>query len=203
MHPDDMTPNRHDTLERICSQADIKKAFGPCPLCLVVEIKSTKQYCDHIGHHLEQLALFALPRTDIDGTEGKNKSDVEKDEGVFRAAQDKASSPTIGIDASGVENLPGHSREEDIPQAPRDQSSSIDISMNASVLGSLPERTTEEKVRDFEDFRRLPIVTGYRETMSQSDQAKWRWSCVSHSPSHGASYYYRLTANSLGQLQIQ
>ncbi|KAH8758434.1 hypothetical protein F5883DRAFT_502279, partial [Diaporthe sp. PMI_573] len=46
------------------SRIDAGKANGDCPLCWNFEVKSIRQYASHVGHHLEQLALFALPNLD-------------------------------------------------------------------------------------------------------------------------------------------
>lgn len=165
-HPDDLTSHQQDTLEKMCSHEDPKKALGLCPLCLIVEISSAKQYRDHIGHHLKQLALFALPQTAIDDNESTSRINFKE--------------------------------VEDVPQAPQDQSSSTNISINDSSLGDLPELSIEEKGRDLEAFRRLPILTGQR----QSGRDKWRWDCVSHSSSHGVFISLLLSTNRPGSSQI-
>lgn len=43
------------------SRDDLTKANGKCPLCREYDIVSSHQYRSHVGHHLEQLALFVLP----------------------------------------------------------------------------------------------------------------------------------------------
>lgn len=43
------------------SRDDLTRANGNCPLCWDDEIMSSHQYQSHVGHHLEQLALFVLP----------------------------------------------------------------------------------------------------------------------------------------------
>lgn len=50
-----------ESIMSISSRADADRAIGYCPLCRVFEIKSHQQYLSHVGHHLEQLALFVLP----------------------------------------------------------------------------------------------------------------------------------------------
>lgn len=42
-----------------------------CPLCKE-SLKSSKQYKRHVARHLEELALFALPRTEMDDAEDDN-----------------------------------------------------------------------------------------------------------------------------------
>lgn len=50
-----------ESIMSISSRADADRAIGHCPLCRVFEIQSHQQYLSHVGHHLEQLALFVLP----------------------------------------------------------------------------------------------------------------------------------------------
>lgn len=46
------------------SRDDLTKANGKCPLCWEHDIASSHQYQSHVGHHLEQLALFVLPHAE-------------------------------------------------------------------------------------------------------------------------------------------
>ncbi|KAI0869690.1 hypothetical protein GGS24DRAFT_511705 [Hypoxylon argillaceum] len=70
-----------DTFETMCSQEDPKKASGPCPFCSEVGIRSSTQYSKHVGHHLEQLALFALPViSNGDDESGDQKPDVGEED---------------------------------------------------------------------------------------------------------------------------
>ncbi|KAJ6022017.1 zinc finger protein [Penicillium herquei] len=50
-----------------------------CPLCLS-SVSSGKQLERHIGRHLEELALFALPRSEEDDNEPPNSSDENSDD---------------------------------------------------------------------------------------------------------------------------
>ncbi|KAK1777271.1 hypothetical protein QBC45DRAFT_417134 [Copromyces sp. CBS 386.78] len=50
-----------------CSIPDPSRACGPCPVCAKVNITSEKHYLSHVGTHLEQLALFILPRLEYEG----------------------------------------------------------------------------------------------------------------------------------------
>ncbi|KAI0478146.1 hypothetical protein F4859DRAFT_521001 [Xylaria cf. heliscus] len=79
-HPNDPTLQQQQaTFEQICSQVDLSKAIGPCPLCAEVHISSAAQYYSHIGHHLEQLALFALPQIGNENDEeGSQKDSTEQ-----------------------------------------------------------------------------------------------------------------------------
>ncbi|KAI0404130.1 hypothetical protein F4802DRAFT_569018 [Xylaria palmicola] len=76
MHPDSLTLHRPGTFEHMCSQPDLSKSVGPCPLCVEKPIGFATQYISHVGHHLEQLALFALPHItgDSDEAEGQRRA---------------------------------------------------------------------------------------------------------------------------------
>lgn len=63
------------------SRPDPQHSHGICPLCNDVEIKSNHQYRSHIGHHLEQLALFVLPAHEYDSAD-------DEDENSNRSAHD-------------------------------------------------------------------------------------------------------------------
>lgn len=59
----------------LSSRTDVSRAEGPCPLCHEVEIKSKHQYQSHVGHHLEQLALFVLPTQEDNDDEHESSDD--------------------------------------------------------------------------------------------------------------------------------
>ena len=76
-----------------------------CPFCRD-SLSSSKQYERHVGRHLEELALFALPRTEIDDAE-----DDDEDKDVFDSedplAADSASNESSvegeeGLDSSSL-----------------------------------------------------------------------------------------------------
>ncbi|KAI0411391.1 hypothetical protein F5X98DRAFT_383823 [Xylaria grammica] len=75
-HSNELTLSQQDTFEKICGDADISKAYGPCPMCIEVHITTVKLYCEHIGHHLEQLSLFALPPTGKDDDESESQEET-------------------------------------------------------------------------------------------------------------------------------
>jgi len=76
-------------LSELSSITNRAKAKGQCPLCCDFEVSSERQYEKHIGQHLEQLALFALPHIVDDGngdeedeqsSTGDEKSDDDNDD---------------------------------------------------------------------------------------------------------------------------
>lgn len=50
-----------------------------CPVCLHTVVGS-KQYIKHVGRHLEQLALFALPSIEAEDDSDEDEVDVESDQ---------------------------------------------------------------------------------------------------------------------------
>lgn len=74
-HSTEITGETADSMISLSSKADLKRAEEKCPLCHEVDIKSSRQYQSHVGHHLEQLALFVLPLQECD-----EDNDVSDDE---------------------------------------------------------------------------------------------------------------------------
>lgn len=70
----------------LSSKAEFKRAAEICPLCHEVDIKSSRQYQSHVGHHLEQLALFVLPPQGDD--EDNDVSDDETEDEADDSSQD-------------------------------------------------------------------------------------------------------------------
>lgn len=79
------------------SQTNMELIEGACPLCWEYEIKSSRQYQDHVGNHLEQLALFILPGVEEaaegvdEGEDSEFESDHQGSEGQtsFKTYQDE------------------------------------------------------------------------------------------------------------------
>ncbi|KAL8877743.1 MAG: hypothetical protein Q9198_004297 [Flavoplaca austrocitrina] len=70
--PDKIYPSRHDWLDHVRNTHDIKSFL--CPLCKAV-METVEQYERHVARHMEELALFVLPRSDFDEEEEKGDSD--------------------------------------------------------------------------------------------------------------------------------
>lgn len=65
---------------------DVQQSEGMCPLCQNFGTKSDSRahsYETHVGHHLEQLALFVLPHHD----ENDEAGDLQLDIGFGRASE--------------------------------------------------------------------------------------------------------------------
>ncbi|OAA36708.1 transcription factor Cys6 [Beauveria brongniartii RCEF 3172] len=65
------------SLESPSGRADVGKIREKCPLCASFWCESVQKYEQHIGRHLEDLALFVLPSTGDD--KGSDESEIEED----------------------------------------------------------------------------------------------------------------------------
>ncbi|KAK2604306.1 hypothetical protein N8I77_007249 [Diaporthe amygdali] len=91
-----------DAIVNLSSTADISRAKGPCPLC-GFEISSSHQYQSHLGHHLEQLALFVLP---TQGGEEEEDDDDDDDQDDNELGDDESvSSQDINFETEDTEQL--------------------------------------------------------------------------------------------------
>lgn len=80
VHAEDLDTQRASEILIRSTDIDMAKVRKECPLCCNFEIKSVRQYAKHIGHHLEQLALFTLPNTNEYEEEGYEDEDSEINE---------------------------------------------------------------------------------------------------------------------------
>lgn len=132
------------------SRVDHGKAEGICPLCQDFTIKTVRQYRSHVGHHLEQLALFALPNTlEYDGIDhkreemkGKEKEEREKDhvEGENESTRSKEALTTSINDPS----RPVKWHNEDI-------SSDSDSPVEADIDEERPQQLLKNTVENYNE----------------------------------------------------
>ncbi|KAI1417942.1 hypothetical protein F5Y13DRAFT_199073 [Hypoxylon sp. FL1857] len=68
--------------------------IGNCPLCQEL-VPSAKEYRRHVGRHLEDIALFVLPRTldDDSGEESSEEQPLGSDDGSFATASSASHKP--------------------------------------------------------------------------------------------------------------
>ncbi len=120
-----------------------------CPLCKDT-LKSSKQYERHVARHLEELALFALPRTETDDEE-----DNDGNEDVFNA---RNSTDESGIDLdSGSNRSSAEGEEEEAGLDTSILSGGIDDSLSSSGIltdstPGPPEVTDNEASTDTESM---------------------------------------------------
>ncbi|KAI0425129.1 hypothetical protein F5Y09DRAFT_322465 [Xylaria sp. FL1042] len=168
----------------MCSEADPSKASGPCPLCIKERIGSTKQYCKHIGDHLKQLSLFALPQVESDGNESSSQDDGMKENphassrSPIGASED---TPTGGDGENYTKDqLIDYSREGDANINHHDnRTSNTGLGNFRDEFGFSPihQATPNHRgdIAAFDSHRTGPKRHSY------SDSSKWRWACVSYS----------------------
>ncbi|KAJ2988699.1 hypothetical protein NUW58_g961 [Xylaria curta] len=175
LHLGDLAIQQHKTAEQMCSQPDLSKSIGPCPLC-GDHISSATQYHTHVGYHLEQLALFALPRTTNDIGETGSQRNAAEEKDFDQESQDYNSSIAASVSGgqsqtSEVLENNGSQRDagedKDFIQESQDHNSSIPTSVSGGQRsqGFNPLRNTRGPGTD--------------EMSLQIDPSKWRWACVS------------------------
>ncbi|UPK92927.1 hypothetical protein LCI18_003862 [Fusarium solani-melongenae] len=89
VHANEISQNNLEPLERLCHKKDLEWLDRDCPLCEQDNIASIQQYESHVGRHLEDLALFALPKT---GDANYSDTDDVKSEG----SNESSSSLAVG-----------------------------------------------------------------------------------------------------------
>lgn len=140
-------------LADLSNEADPAKARGACPLCAEAHLMTPKDYQRHVGHHLEQLALFTVSAAlyDADGSE----DDQDRD-GESRDAPE--SHTTSGLDAiQSVENqeVANYDTDEESSAAFREESTNEwdmfsgfdeDLQRRARLALNIATKEREEEV---------------------------------------------------------
>ncbi|KAK5684817.1 hypothetical protein LTS10_002892 [Elasticomyces elasticus] len=79
-------PNMHRMIDACAQPLGDESATSHCPLCQKM-IVPQKRFFKHLGHHLEELALFSLP-SHLHGDESDAESDGSNASGVLQDAND-------------------------------------------------------------------------------------------------------------------
>ncbi|KAH7121852.1 hypothetical protein B0J13DRAFT_567358 [Dactylonectria estremocensis] len=74
-HGKEVPHDKIDILQSLSISPEPSKAETTCPLCLNYPITSSQQYSSHVGAHLEQLALFTLPRQEYEEADDDDDSE--------------------------------------------------------------------------------------------------------------------------------
>ncbi|KAI1735318.1 hypothetical protein F4680DRAFT_307303 [Xylaria scruposa] len=194
-HPSDLTLQQQETLGHMCSQLDLSKAVGPCPLCVEVHMSSATQYDAHVGHHLEQLALFALPRMSNEDDETRSQKDTAEDKvddlelrkptsatASSRSSDESQTQEQTHINSQERSSV-GDGQEHKSPKSPQTVQESIESATNKpKPPNSKPgnAKNVESKVHDGATV--AVNINNQRRRGPHEDIAKWRWNCVSHHP---------------------
>ncbi|KAF7548754.1 hypothetical protein G7Z17_g6850 [Cylindrodendrum hubeiense] len=78
-HAQEVPRDKMDVLESLSTKPEPSRAETTCPLCLTFRITSAQQYGSHVGAHLEQLALFTLPRQEYDEADDEAGERTDED----------------------------------------------------------------------------------------------------------------------------
>jgi len=104
-HSTEIQAQNIDALQTLASNSDLSKVKGECPLCLGFRVTSERQYGSHVGTHLEQLSLFALPHTGDQDDESNDGSDDESGREIPKKDADESSESDLSVD-QGVKSPP-------------------------------------------------------------------------------------------------
>ncbi|RDL40556.1 uncharacterized protein BP5553_00535 [Venustampulla echinocandica] len=105
------SPNQLSALVDMCQRPVDEDAEEQCPLCMET-LGSMKQLCRHLARHLEELALFALPRSKDD--EGVQEFDSDEPQVSDISRQLSDNSVTFGSNPDTIESLSDPDRIPDI-----------------------------------------------------------------------------------------
>lgn len=119
-HGDLVSAEKIEVLISLSSRTDETKVEEACSLCQKCEIKTMDRYKTHVGHHLEQLALFSVPRTYRD-----ENSETEGEEGTELS---KMCHSDDGNDSQGNEMMQNDQLEQHWSFVSQAQSYSQDVS---------------------------------------------------------------------------
>ncbi|KAJ0415252.1 hypothetical protein BJY00DRAFT_293763 [Aspergillus carlsbadensis] len=158
--PSKVYENRRQWYHHLCIQHAL--ATGPdscmvCPLCKL-SIQRPAMFEQHVGRHLEELALFVLPRTqpeDESGTQSGQRSELSADEGHSAAMGLSLDSESrLGFDSDVYIADPavdGSSREDVWEEDPMPGGTPIETSENdrmikAEAIARLERLILEERL---------------------------------------------------------
>lgn len=151
------------------SRDDLTKAYGKCPLCWEYEIVSSHQYRSHVGHHLEQLALFVLPRAE------ENEEQIEEEEiGISQSEGNETEDEDLPTDDYEQEQdilLSSNPEPNTINDADNalDAQQSDDGSERFSDVGGLkvPQESNDEFTSTFAEYAVSPSMEEANSTFPQ------------------------------------
>ncbi|KAI0100520.1 hypothetical protein GGR51DRAFT_532333 [Nemania sp. FL0031] len=192
---DDLNLQQQDTLETIYSQNAFDKALGPCPLCIdEVNISSVTHYSTHVGEHLEQLALFALPQRTDDGDENESRKHSTEEQGDHQIAP-------VASDSSD-----GH-QAEDGKSGDQGGNVSTGVTKRTVIYPGKPysgkpssAKPSSGKPSSGKPYSGNSSYSYASQPLSESgkgEQSKWRWNCCGCGFQNN-SYNYNTTCATCG-----
>ncbi|KAK8022536.1 hypothetical protein PG993_013303 [Apiospora rasikravindrae] len=181
-HDEAISPDQIETFLIACERPCLDFEQQHCQFCNE-NLLSTHQYQRHIGHHLEQLALFALPANcDTEGAEDSAAIDDANDDAGISDVSD--TDEEEDDDAEGKEK----EQAQDRPEADPDASSNLTLSGLMESYNKIREKLEaypESNISDNDEiyehppviFDRRPVETPTLPLVSQDDPE------IQHEPS--------------------
>lgn len=128
-HAEEFGADRVGHVSALSSRTNLSRAEGQCPMCQKVEVKSIYDYRVHIGHHLEQLALFALQATSDSDGDDYESANVETEMHEGRREGRREHEPTTirilaDIEFAKIDYTKLHTKDAFSGSAPKAQASS-------------------------------------------------------------------------------
>lgn len=184
-HGQEISGTKLASLECLSGKADASKPKKKCPLCANFWCDSDQKYAHHVGRHLEDLALFALPNTRNDeGSDESDESDVEEsscgavtdiDALAAMTTTDFAIEPTDKVLESTVNEGAGfENRDPSQGQAPDSDTSQDSTPEPDIILTIRDEESIAGKNTRSEQQQPVPQVT-FGESMSYVRTVKKRF----------------------------
>ncbi|KAI1330791.1 hypothetical protein F5Y16DRAFT_361186 [Xylariaceae sp. FL0255] len=203
-HANAILAEHHSTFEGMCSDIDLSKANGPCPLCGIVFLNSAVEYYKHVGGHLEQLSLFVLPQqtddiqsvqpesTDLNRQNELEKNDItmEMDDSMeirqpMNTRPDQTAMPpdvttrdsSLRSEAPSIASTPA----EDPGSPPTENApeilQSLQKIMTNITVGDSQLKDAKESDPDGEDSALGNYSSKQSIPQYQTDRGKFRWNC--------------------------
>jgi hypothetical protein len=154
-HSQEISSTELSLLEAGSVHKELNKVIGNCPLCVTENIRDSWHYRTHIGHHLESLALFSLPR--IEGNDDTDEgSMVRSDLGPEAEAQhedDSSNSSGIPTTSPVKEALRRHAEQgsdsdTETTASRNDNPSTLILNQRFIDAFILTEKEVEAKMKD-------------------------------------------------------
>lgn len=153
-HEKDVSSSNISSLGELSSRVNMAKVDGNCPLCQDHYIKSERDYSNHVGKHLENLALFALPNTEDGSSQDDEDGDEDQLSGVITESKDDENNNQSRQDhllksPHEIESVGSKAGEEELKVGNEQAKDAANISPEADVksrekVGYIAEKKQEE-----------------------------------------------------------
>lgn len=149
VHAADVSAKSIDSFVSHSSRPDPQQSQGGCPLCRDVVIESSHHYESHVGHHLEQLALLALPYHD--GVEKEEKGEHGETQSSSSNQNGDDEDARVAVIQREISKL--HLVQD--ADGRREERNGISLNIIRRLLKSWETRGVQEEVRSLEVEHRV------------------------------------------------